>query len=143
MGRWTCNCRKSVKRNSPPRPENSLSLYFIFYSKTTVLVWCGLKQAENELKTIVISDQRLSLVSRNWHFQLVFKRKRPLQKLLVVLNKIMANRVLGSCHVIAKKRNSKILKLKLVCYSVPDPEPHRSAYMQAPLDPDPDKGQGN
>ncbi len=49
-------------------------IVFIFSSKTRVLVWCGLKQAENGPKTSYVSDPRLSLsetlVFRNEHFQL-------------------------------------------------------------------------
>jgi hypothetical protein len=38
---------------------------FIFSSKTSILVWCGLKQAENEPKTTHVSDPRLSLCENN------------------------------------------------------------------------------
>ncbi len=39
----------------------SVKVVFIFSSKTRVLVWCGLKQAENEPKTTHVSDPGLSL----------------------------------------------------------------------------------
>jgi hypothetical protein len=39
----------------------SVKVVFIFSSKTSILVWCGLKQAENEPKTTHVSDPRLSL----------------------------------------------------------------------------------
>jgi len=38
-----------------------VEVVFIFSSKTSVLVWCGLKQAENQLKTTCVSEQGLSL----------------------------------------------------------------------------------
>jgi len=40
----------------------------IFSSKTSVLVWCGLKQAENKLKTTPVSEQCLS-PAENAHIQ--------------------------------------------------------------------------
>jgi len=39
----------------------SVAVVFIFSTETRVLVWCGLKQAENELKTPHVSKQCLSL----------------------------------------------------------------------------------
>ncbi len=39
----------------------SVKVVFIFSSKTSILVWCGLKQAENEPKTTHVSDPSLSL----------------------------------------------------------------------------------
>jgi len=39
----------------------SVKVVFIFSSKTSILVWCGLKQAENEPKTTHVSDPGLSL----------------------------------------------------------------------------------
>jgi len=41
--------------------KQSVGVVFIFFSKTRVLVSCGLKQAENEPKTNHVSEQRLSL----------------------------------------------------------------------------------
>jgi hypothetical protein len=38
-----------------------VKVVFIFSSKTSVLVWYSLKQAENEPKTTHVSDLRLSL----------------------------------------------------------------------------------
>ena len=38
-----------------------MKVVFIFSSKTSILVWCGLKQAENEPKTTHVSDPGLSL----------------------------------------------------------------------------------
>ncbi len=46
----------------------SVKVVFILSSKTSVLVWYSLKQAENEPKTTHVSDLRLSL-SENDHFQ--------------------------------------------------------------------------
>ncbi len=46
----------------------SVKVVFIFSSKTSVLVWCGLKQAENEPKTTHVLDPRLSLCE-NERFQ--------------------------------------------------------------------------
>ncbi len=46
----------------------SVKVVFIFSSKTSILVWCGLKQAENEPKTTHVSDPRLSLC-KNDRFQ--------------------------------------------------------------------------
>ncbi len=46
----------------------SVKVVFILYSKTSVLVWYSLKQAENEPKTTHVSDLRLSLCE-NDHFQ--------------------------------------------------------------------------
>jgi hypothetical protein len=43
------------------RWKQSVGVVFIFSSKTRVLVWCGLKQAENRPKTSYVSDPRLSL----------------------------------------------------------------------------------
>ena len=40
-----------------------MEVVFIFSSKTRVLVWCGLKQAENEPKTTKVSELRLSLAA--------------------------------------------------------------------------------
>jgi hypothetical protein len=39
----------------------SVKVVFIFSSKTSILVWCGLKQAENGPKTTHVSDPGLSL----------------------------------------------------------------------------------
>ncbi len=50
------------------RWKQSVGVVFIFSSKTRVLVWCGLKQAENRLKTSYVSDLRLSL-GENARFQ--------------------------------------------------------------------------
>ena len=38
-----------------------MKVVFIFSFKTSILVWCGLKQAENEPKTTHVSDPGLSL----------------------------------------------------------------------------------
>jgi hypothetical protein len=38
-----------------------VKVVFIFSSKTSILIWCGLKQAENEPKTTHVSDPGLSL----------------------------------------------------------------------------------
>jgi len=46
----------------------SVKVVFILSSKTSVLVWYSLKQAENEPKTTHVSDLRLSLCE-NDHFQ--------------------------------------------------------------------------
>ena len=46
----------------------SVKVVFIFSSKTRVLVWYGLKQAENWPKTSCVSDLRLSL-GENVRFQ--------------------------------------------------------------------------
>ncbi len=45
-----------------------MKVVFIFSSKTSILVWCGLKQAENQPKTTNVSDSRLSLCE-NDHFK--------------------------------------------------------------------------
>jgi hypothetical protein len=45
-----------------------VKVVFIFSSKTSILVWCGLKQAENGPKTTHVSDLRLSLCE-NHRFQ--------------------------------------------------------------------------
>jgi hypothetical protein len=50
------------------RWKQSVGVVFIFSSKTRVLVWCGLKQAENRPKTSYVSDLRLSL-GENARFQ--------------------------------------------------------------------------
>ncbi len=39
----------------------SVKVVFSFSSKTSILVWCGLKQPENEPKTTHVSDPGLSL----------------------------------------------------------------------------------
>ena len=41
--------------------KQSVEVVFIFSSKTSVLVWCGLKQAENEPKTTHVFEYSLSL----------------------------------------------------------------------------------
>jgi hypothetical protein len=41
--------------------KQSVKVVFIFSSKTRVLVWCGLKQAEYEPNTTHVSEQCLSL----------------------------------------------------------------------------------
>jgi hypothetical protein len=46
----------------------SVNVVLIFSCKTSILVWCGLKQAENEPKTTYVSDQGLSLPEYD-HFQ--------------------------------------------------------------------------
>ncbi len=55
---------------------------FIFSFKTSVLVWCGLKQGYNELKTTNVSDPRLSLVEnahfQKWAFSACFKDENDL-----------------------------------------------------------------
>ncbi len=38
-----------------------MKVVFIFSSKTSILVWCSLKQAENKPKTTHVSDPGLSL----------------------------------------------------------------------------------
>jgi hypothetical protein len=45
--------------------KHSGKVVFIFSSKTRVLVWCGLKQAKNELNTTHVSDSHLSLVEND------------------------------------------------------------------------------
>ncbi len=55
----------------------SVKVVFILSSKTSVLVWYSLKQAENKPKTTHVSDLRLSLcemiIFRKERIQLVFK----------------------------------------------------------------------
>jgi hypothetical protein len=67
------------------RWKQSAGVVFIFSSKTRVLVWCGIKQAENGPKTSYVSDPRLSLGEnvrfQKYHFQLVFKLKTTLLKI--------------------------------------------------------------
>jgi len=41
--------------------KQSVEVVFIFSFKTSVLVWCGLKQAENEPKTTHVFEYSLSL----------------------------------------------------------------------------------
>ncbi len=57
--------------------KHSGRVVFIFSSITRVLVWCGLKQAENVLKTIYFSDPRLSLGEnvcfQKWAFSACFQ----------------------------------------------------------------------
>ena len=48
--------------------KHSGRVVFIFSSKTSILVWCGLKQAKYEPKTTHVSDPRLSL-GENDRFQ--------------------------------------------------------------------------
>ena len=48
--------------------KQAVGVVFIFSSKTSVLVWCGLKQAETEPKTSYVSDPRVSL-DENIRFQ--------------------------------------------------------------------------
>jgi hypothetical protein len=64
--------------------KQSEGVVFIFSSKTSVLPWFGLKQAENELKTTHVSDQRLSLGQnarfQKWAFSACFQDENDLFK---------------------------------------------------------------
>ncbi len=57
--------------------KHSSRIVFIFSSKTRELVWCGLKQAENGLKTSYVFDLRLSLGEnagfQKWAFSACFQ----------------------------------------------------------------------
>ncbi len=50
----------------------SVKVVLIFSSKTSVLVWYSLKQAENEPKTTHVSDLRLSLYENHCFQKRVF-----------------------------------------------------------------------
>ena len=62
--------------------KQSEGVVFIFSSKTSVLPWFSLKQAENELKTNHVSDQRLSLGQnarfQKWAFSACFQDENDL-----------------------------------------------------------------
>jgi hypothetical protein len=61
----------------PLKTVCTVEVVFIFSSKMRVLVWCGLKLAENEGKTTHVSDQHLSLGEyvrfQKWAFSACFQ----------------------------------------------------------------------
>jgi hypothetical protein len=90
--------------------KQSEGVVFIFSSKTSVLPWFGLKQAENELKTTHVSDQRLSLGQnarfQKWAFSACFQAENePFINSGTVPEFI--DRVLGMKMIVFGKTSSK------------------------------------